>query len=190
MLPKPDLLDGVVENDSDIQPKKVHGDSWAQSEVLFGLASLLGISIMPRIKQFKHLNYYKASANDHYDNINELFTEKPIDWELIETHYHDMLRVAISIQKGKIKSSTVLRKLCSKSRKNKLYFAFRELGRVERTIFLLNYINDPEVRQMIQAATCKSEEFNQFIDWISFGGGGVISDNMRANQKKITCLCS
>lgn len=179
------LLDGVVENDSDIQPKKVHGDSWAQSEVLFGVASLLAITIMPRIKQFKHLNYYKASANDHYDNINELFTEKPIDWELIETHYHDMLRVAISIQKGKIKASTVLHKLCSKSRKNKLYFAFRELGRVERSIFLLNYINDPEMRRMIQAATCKSEEFNQFISWIRFGGGGVISDNMRPNQRKI-----
>ncbi|HEM6966099.1 TPA: Tn3 family transposase [Legionella pneumophila] len=136
-------------------------------------------------KQFKHLNYYKASVNDHYDNINELFTEKPIDWELIETHYHDMLRVVISIQKGKIKASTVLRKLCSKSRKNKLYFAFRELGRVERSIFLLNYINDPEMRRMIQAATCKSEEFNQFIGWIRFGGGGVISDNMRPNQRKI-----
>ena len=140
---------------------------------------------MPRIKQFKHLYYYKASSKDHYENINELFTEKPIDWELIETHYHDMLRVAISIQKGKVKASTVLRKLCSKSRKNKLYFAFRELGRVERTIFLLNYINDPEMRRMIQAATCKSEEFNQFISWIRFGGGGVISDNMRPNQRKI-----
>jgi TnpA family transposase len=179
------LLDGIVENDSDIQPKKVHGDSWAQSEVLFGLASLLAISIMPRIKQFKHLNYYKASSKDHYENINELFTEKPVDWELIETHYHDMLRVAISIHKGKIKSSTVLRKLCSKSRKKKLYFAFRELGRVERTIFLLNYINDPVMRGMIQAATCKSEEFNQFISWIRFGGGGIISDNMRSNQRKI-----
>ncbi len=179
------LLDGVVENDSDIQAKKVHGDSWAQSEVLFGLAALLAIQIMPRIKQFKHLYYYKASRNDHYENIDELFTEKPIDWELIETHYHDMLRVAISIFKGKVKASTVLRKLCSKSRKNKLYFAFRELGRVERTIFLLNYINDPEMRRMIQAATCKSEEFNAFVSWIRFGGGGVISDNMRPNQRKI-----
>lgn len=84
-----------------------------------------------------------------------------------------------------MKASTVLRKLCSKSRKNKVYFAFRELGRVERTIFLLNYIDDPEMRRMIQAATCKSEEFNEFIDWIRFGGGGVISDNMRANQRKI-----
>jgi len=179
------LLDGIVENDSDIKPNKVHGDSWAQSEVLFGLASLLGVSIMPRIKHFKHLYYYKASSKDHYEHIDELFTEKPIDWELIETHYRDMLRVVISIHKGKVKASTVLRKLCSKSRKNKLYFAFRELGRVERTIFLLNYINDPEMRRMIQAATCKSEEFNQFVSWIRFGDGGVIGDNLRFNQRKI-----
>lgn len=182
------LVDGVAENDSDMQPKKIHGDSWAQSEVLFGLTSLLGISIMPRIKQFKHLHYYKASSKDCYENINGLFTEKSIDWELIETYYHDMLRVVISIQKGKIKASSVLRKLCSKSRKNKLYFAFRELGRAERTIFLLNYINDLEMRRMIQAATCKSEEFNQLIDWLRFGGGGVIGDNMRSNQIKIIRL--
>ncbi len=179
------LLDGIIENDSDMQPNKVHGDSWAQSEVLFGLSSLLAISIMPRIKHFKHLYYYKASSKDHYENIDELFTEKPIDWDLIKTHYHDMLRVAISIHKGKIRASTILRKLCAKSRKNKLYFAFRELGRVERTIFLLNYINDPDLRRMIQAATCKSEEFNQFISWIRFGDGGVIGDNMRFNQRKI-----
>ena len=38
---------------------------------------------------------------------------------------------------------------------------------------------------MIQAATCKSEEFNEFIDWIRFGGDGVISDNLRSNQRKI-----
>lgn len=179
------LLDGIIENDTDIKPNKVHGDSWAQSEVLFGVASLLSISIMPRIKQFKHLYYYKASNEDYYEHIDELFTEKQIDWELIETHYHDMLRVVISIQKGKVKASTVLRKLCSKSRKNKLYFAFRELGRVERTIFLLNYIHDPEMRRMIQAATCKSEEFNQFIGWVRFGDGGIIGDNLRFNQRKI-----
>ena len=167
-----------------LQPNKVHGDSWAQSEVLFGVAPLLAVEVMPRIKHFKHLYYYKASRQDHYENIDELFTEKALDWDLIETHYHDMLRVVISIQKGKVKASTVLRKLCSKSRKNKLYFAFRELGRAERTIFLLNYINDPELRRMIQAATCKSEEFNQFISWLRFGGGGVIGDNMRANQSK------
>ena len=54
-----------------------------------------------------------------------------------------------------------------------------------RTEFLLNYINDPELRRIIQAATCKSEEFNEFINWIRFGGGGVITDNLRFSQRKI-----
>jgi TnpA family transposase len=179
------LLDGVVENDSDIKINKVYGDSWAQSEVLFGLSFLMCIAIMPRIKRFKHLHYYKADPKDFFEHIQNLFTEKPIDWELIRTHYYDMLRVVISIQKGKVKSSTILRRLCSKSRKNKLYYSFRELGRVVRTEFLLNYIHDPELRRIIQAATCKSEEFNEFIAWIRFGGGGVIADNLRFSQRKI-----
>lgn len=179
------LLDGIVENDSDIQPTKIHGDSWAQSEVLFALGFLLGIDIMPRIKNFKNLHFYKANSKLTYEYIDAIFTEKSIDWELIETHYWDMLRVALSIKLGTIKASTILRKLCAKSRKNKLYYAFRELGRVQRTIFLLSYVNDVECRKIIHAATCKSEEFNQFIDWVAFGGDGVIHDNLERNQRKV-----
>ena len=99
--------------------------------------------------------------------------------------YHDMLRVVMSIKSGKIKASTILKKLCSKSKKNKLHQAFRELGRVVRTMFLLEYISDVDLRKKIQAATCKSEEFNDFISWISFGKEGIIHDNNRANQQKI-----
>ncbi|MFX8535487.1 Tn3 family transposase, partial [Acinetobacter baumannii] len=43
----------------------------------------------------------------------------------------------------------------------------------------------PSLRQMIQAGTCKSEEFNQFMDWVRFGDGGMVGDNMRFNQQKI-----
>jgi TnpA family transposase len=53
-----------------------------------------------------------------------------------------MLRVALSIKVGTIMPSTILRRLATYSCKNKLYFAFRELGRVVRTIFLLQYISD------------------------------------------------
>jgi TnpA family transposase len=81
--------------------------------------------------------------------------------------------------------STILRPLATYSRKNKLYFAFRELGRVVRTIFLLQYISDLELRQMIQAATNKSEAFNKFVQWVCFGGEGVIAENVRDEQRKI-----
>jgi len=59
---------------------------------------------------------------------------------LITTHYDDMLRVAVSIKSGKLLASTILRKLGTYSRKNRLYLAFRELGRVVRTEFLLTAV--------------------------------------------------
>ena len=41
------------------------------------------------------------------------------------------------------------------------------------------------MRQLIQAATCKSEEFNDFVQWVLFGGEGVIAENLRHEQRKI-----
>ena len=95
-----------------------------------------------------------------------------------------MLRVAISISQGKIRSSTILRKLGTYSRKNKIYFAFRELGRVVRTVFLLNYTAKIELRRTIDTATNKSEWWNRFLKWIAFGGS-LIRENNRTEQRKI-----
>ncbi|RYG41089.1 MAG: hypothetical protein EOO01_25915 [Chitinophagaceae bacterium] len=72
---------------------------------------------------------------------------------MIEKFLPDMLRVAISIKLGTITASTILKRLGTASRNNKLYYAFRELGKAVRTIFLLRYINDIELRKSILAAT-------------------------------------
>src|SRR3979411_3233437 len=37
----------------------------------------------------------------------------------------------------------------------------------------------------ILAATNKSESFNDFVKWLAFGGGAVIAENDRAEQRKI-----
>ncbi|MBX9899211.1 MAG: Tn3 family transposase [Burkholderiaceae bacterium] len=178
------ILDGLIKNESEIQPDTLHGDTHAQSAPVFGLAYLLGINLMPRIRNLKSLVFYKADKGTRYENINGLFSES-INWELIETHLPDMLRIALSIKAGKITPSTILRRLGTASRKNKLYFAFRELGRVVRTEFLLKYIGDVELRKTIQAATNKSEEFNQFIKWLFFGNQGIIAENVRHEQRKV-----
>ncbi|MGW6501428.1 Tn3 family transposase [Nonomuraea angiospora] len=46
-------------------------------------------------------------------------TVKAIDWRLIETHWRDLLRTAISIQQNRISSVTLLRRLGNHSRKNR-----------------------------------------------------------------------
>jgi TnpA family transposase len=78
-----------------------------------------------------------------------------------------------------------LRRLGTYSRTNKLYLAFRELGRVVRTGFLLSYGADRELRATIQTATNKSEQLNQFLKWVFFGGEGVIAENCRDEQRKV-----
>jgi hypothetical protein len=63
----------------------------------------------------------------------------------------------------RISAATILRNLGTYSRKNRLYQAFQELGRVVRTAFLLRFLHDAELRRVIQAATNKSESFNRFV---------------------------
>jgi TnpA family transposase len=178
------ILDGLINNKSDIQPDTLHGDTQAQSTPVFGLAHLLGINLMPRIRNIKDLLFYRAEKTDQFEHIGGLFRGS-IDWDLIGLHLKDMLRVVISIKAGKIAPSTILRRLGTASRKNKLYYAFRELGRVVRTQFLLKYIDDAELRRTINAATNKSEEFNDFVKWLFFGGDGIISENIKHEQRKV-----
>jgi TnpA family transposase len=149
------------------------------------MAYLLGIDLMPRIRNLRDLSLSRPDPGAPYRNLQPLFGDGAIDWDLIQTHLPDMLRVAVSIKTGKITASTILRRLGTASRKNKLYFAFRELGRVVRTMFLLRYIDSAEIRHMITAATTKSEEFNNFTQWAFFGGQGIIAQNLRHEQEKI-----
>jgi len=178
------ILDGLTKNKSDIQPDILHGDTQAQSAPVYGLAFLLGIKLMPRIRNWKDLKWFRPTPQEVYKNIEALFTKEAIDWDLIACHLPDMLQIAQSIRAGRISPSTILRKLGTASRKNKLYFAFRELGRVVRTTFLLEYIGDEDLRSIIQAAQNKCEGFNKFAQWFYFGGD-TITENVRDDQLKI-----
>ena len=82
---------------------------------------------MPRIRNWKDLKFLRPSEHSTYQHIDGLFSSS-IDWKLIEAHYDDMLRVVMSIKAGRIHPSTILNKLSTYSKKNKLYQAFRELG--------------------------------------------------------------
>ena len=177
------ILDGLLKNTSDIRPDTVHGDTHAQNTVVFGLAYLLGIKLMPRIKKIKHITYFRPEKKMYFEHIDDLFSES-INWKLIQTHLPDMLRVVLSIKTGKITPSTILRRLGTHSRKNKLYFAFRELGRAVRTSFAMQYIRDVKLRRTIHAATNKSEGFNHFSNWLAFASK-IIPENLRHEQTKV-----
>jgi TnpA family transposase len=79
----------------------------------------------------------------------------------------------------------LLRKLTAYNRKNLLYRAFRELGRVERTLFLLRFISNIELRRVIRAETTKIEAYNEFLDWVCFGGPVIKSGDPVEQEKQL-----
>jgi TnpA family transposase len=177
------IIDGLLKNESEIQPDILHADTQGQSTTVFGLSYLLGIKLMPRIRNVKDLVFYRPDKVKKYKHINAIFGDA-IDWELIETHWKDLMQVVLSVNAGKVMPSTLLRKLGNYSRNNRVYLAYRELGRVVRTIFLLDYISDPKMREEIHANTNKVEAFNGFAKWINFGGE-ILQENDPEEQEKL-----
>lgn len=176
------ILDMHYKNTSNLQPDTLHADTQGQSLPIFALAHLLGIQLMPRIRNWKDYRFFRPDARTRYDHIDPLFSES-VDWELIERHWNDLLQVVVSIRAGRIAPSTLLRKLGNYSRKNRLYHAFKALGTAVRTLYLLRYIQDEPMRVQVTASCNKAESFNGFSKHLRFGGE-VITQNDPIEQEK------
>lgn len=181
------IIEGLLKNTSEVQPTTVHADTQGQSFPVFALAHLLGFDLMPRIRNWKELTFYRPSKQSEYVHIDALFGEpgkNVIDFDLIDSQFRHLMRVAVSVREGTISSSTLLKRLRSGSRKNATYAAFHEVGRVIRTVQLLRYLSDAPLGRRVTAATNKVESFNRFSQWIGFGNRGVIADNDPIEQEK------
>jgi TnpA family transposase len=164
------LLDSLLSNASDIQPGTIHADTQGASLPVFGLAALLGFELLPRIRNWHDLNFYRPDAGARYRHIDSLFGDNVIDWDLIEKHWPDLLRTGISIREGRLSSVTLLRRLGNHSRRNRIYKALRELGRVIRTVTLLRFLSEPQLREQITAITNRTEAFHKFSAHLMIGG--------------------
>jgi TnpA family transposase len=181
------IIEGLLQNLSDVQPDTIHADTQGQSFPVFGLAFLLGFDLVPRIRDWKERTFFRVEQETRYTHIDALFGEpgrNVINWRLIETHWQDLMRVVLSIREGRLSSVTLLRRLRHDSKRNRVYRAFRELGRVIATITLLRTISDPEMRERTGRAMNMVESYNGFAEWIFFGNEGVIADNDPDEQEK------
>ncbi|EJB8514795.1 Tn3 family transposase [Pseudomonas aeruginosa] len=178
------VIEGLLKIDLSVELDTVYSDTQGQSATVFAFTHLLGINLMPRIRNWRDLVMCRPDRGVSYKHINRLFTDTA-DWHLIETHWQDLMQVALSIQAGKISSPMLLRKLGSYSRRNKLYHAAQALGSVIRTIFLLNWIGSRELRQEVTANTNKIESYNGFSKWLSFGGDVIAENDPDEQQKRL-----
>jgi TnpA family transposase len=96
----------------------------------------------------------------------------------------EVLRLAASIQQGTVTASLILRKLGSYPRQNSLALTLREIGRIERTLFMLAWLEDPALRRRVTAGLNKGEARNSLARAVFFNRLGEIRDRSFENQRQ------
>ena len=105
-----------------------------------------------------------------YEQLHyKILPDNYIDTELIETHWDDILRFIATIKLKHTTASQLFKRLNSYSKQHDLYRALKEFGKIIKSIFLLNYIDDVSFRQAIEKQLNKIESSQKFAKAISFG---------------------
>ena len=96
-----------------------------------------------------------------------------------------------TIKERKTTAIQLLKRLTSYSKQHKLYTALKELGKIIRTDFLLNYIDDLSLRQRIEKQLNKIEASNKFSKAVFFGNNTEFTvataeeQNIANNSKRL-----
>ena len=103
-----------------------------------------GYQFIPRIRDLPSKRLYVFDPRNSPKELRGLLGGK-IREGLITSNWPDILRIAATMTAGTIAPSQILRKLASYPRQNDLAAALREIGRVERTLFMIDWILDADM---------------------------------------------
>lgn len=178
------VLDGLLYHESDLEIYDHSTDTAGYTEQMFALTYLLGFNFKPRIKNLEQQQLY------YFENI-ELDEKKfkKINEKVIVENYNEILRLIESIKCGKVKASLILHKINSYNRDNGVARGLKEIGRILKTRYILNYFTDGELRKEVQKMLNKGESINSVGRLMFFGKHGRLNEATIDNQlEKASCL--
>ncbi|MEG0679018.1 MAG: Tn3 family transposase [Carnobacterium sp.] len=164
-------LDGLLYHETDLDIEEHFTDTNGYSDQMFGMTALLGFKFEPRIRNIKKSQLFSIKPSSEYPDLSGSINSR-INVKIIEENYEEIKRIAYSIQTGKVSSSLILGKLGSYARKNKVATALRELGRIEKSIFMIRYVTDDQLRRKITHGLNKTEAVNALARELFFGRRG------------------
>ncbi len=147
------VLDGLFDHDSILDIEELFTDTGGASDHVFALFALIGRRFAPRLRNLKDRKFHTFEKADTYPSLKE-HIGAPIN--LIMEHWDDMLRLAASIKTKGVAPSTLLKKLAASPNPSQLAKALRELGRLERTLFMIEWYSSPTLRRRCQAGLTRA----------------------------------
>ena len=158
-------------------------DTGGVSDHVFGLMPFFGYHFAPRMRDLKDRRLHLPPGMDIDPLLGALVdAANPVDLPHTAAHWDELLRMATSIRAGTVTASAMLKKLSAYPRQNGLAVALREIGRLERSAFMLNWLRDVDLRRRTQAGLNKGEARNALARAIFFCRLGEMRDRTFENQ--------
>ena len=177
------VLDGLLQHESDLRIEEHYTDTLGFTDHVFALMNILGFRFAPRIRDLHETKIYVPPGTGELGTLDEMIGGT-INTKVIETNWDDVLRLAASIKQGSCSASLVLQKLGGYPRQNGgLAQALRELGRIERSLFILDWLQDGELRRRVNAGLNKGEARNALARAVFFNRLGEIRDRTFEQQR-------
>ncbi len=178
----PYVLDGLVLGAGNLPLHEHYTDTGGATDHVFALCHLLGFRFAPRLRDIGDRKLGSIAAPSTYKGIKNLMG-RTIKTAAIEADWDDIVRIVASIKDGTVAPSVILRKLAAYKRQNRLDFALAELGRIERTLFTLDWLEQPELRRACQAGLNKGEARHTLAAAIYTNRQGRFTDRSLENQE-------
>ena len=106
-----------------------------------------------------------------------------VDFRVIGENWDETLRLAASIKEGSIAPSAIDAAARRLSQQNALAKTLREIGRLDHSLFTLDWISDPALRRRAHAGLNKGEARNTLSRAVFFHRLGEIRDRTFENQR-------
>jgi TnpA family transposase len=177
----PFILDGLLGCEAGRHVREHYADTGGFTDHVFATCAILGYAFAPRIRDLPDHRLYAFEPKAAPLAMRPLIAAR-IRTDLIERNWPDVLRLAASMALGAVVPSAILRKLASYPRQNELALALREVGRVERSLFLLRWIADADLQRRAQLGLNKGEAHHALKRAISLGRRGEIRDQSSEGQ--------
>ncbi len=160
-------------------------DTHGFTEQLFGLCHLLGFSFMPRLADLKDQQLYRLDRGA--TRLGSIF-RGAVDVALIAEQWDQLVRVAASLRNRTTPAHVVLDRLAASS-SDRLAKALTMLGRVVKTIHLLRYAHDAQLRTRIRKQLNRGESRHALARRLFFANQGAFRKGDREEiMNKVTAL--
>ncbi len=176
------ILEGLLEQQTDLDPHELMTDTAGYSDMVFGLFRLLGYQFSPRLADIGSARFWRLDRAADYRTLNGLARHQ-VNTDLIATHWDDLLRIAGSLATGTVRASDLLRVLQGGGRPTPLGAALAELGRITKTLYLLAYLDDQTYRRRILTQLNRTESRHALARAVFHGQRGQLRQRYREGQE-------